>query len=179
MSALCLPRDAHEKAKRVETDVAVRRSARNFFAICEADSSVKSVDFRSPRSPSQEIIPIDREKFKIIREMPEIVLTELEKRRTQNYYRQNVVLLTAVLERSKRKWQFLWSGQKIWADIADADFFVKLATHEYEFGQGDQLIVDLAADQELNEIVGAYQNRGYHIVKVHSHAKGPRQPSML
>jgi hypothetical protein len=176
---IVLPRDAQQKAKRVENDTAVRRSARSFFAICEADPSVRSVDFRSPRAPTQEVIPVDRNKFQIIREMPELVLAALEKRRTQNYYRQNVVLLTAVLERSKRKWQFLWSGQKIWADITDPDFFTKLATHEYEFGQGDQLLVDLAADQELNEIVGAYQNRAYHIVKVHSHTKGPKQPSML
>lgn len=176
---IVLPRDSEQKAKRVESDRAVRRSVRNFFAICESDSSVKSVDFRSPRAPEQEIIPVVRDKFQIIREIPEFVLSELEKSRTQSYYRQTVVLLTAVLEKSKRKWQFLWSGQKIWADITDPDFFTKLATHEYEFGQGDQLIVDLVADQELNEIVGAYQNRAYHIVKVHSHTKGPKQPSML
>lgn len=176
---IVLPRDAQQKAERAESDTAVRRSARNFFAICEADPSVKSVDFRSPRAPTQENIPVDREKFQIIREMSNLVFSELEKTRTQNYYRQTVVLLTAVLEKSKRKWQFLWSGQKIWADITDPDFFTKLATHEYEFGQGDQLLVDLVADQELNQVVGAYQNRAYHIVKVHSHTKGPKQPSMF
>lgn len=176
---IVLPREAHERATKAENDTAVRRSARNFFAICEADPSVKAVDFRSSGSPGREIIPIDRERFQIIREMPELVLPEMEQTRTQIYYRQHVVLLTAVLQKSKRKWQFLWGGQKIWANITDPDFFTKLATHEYEFGQGDQLVVDLATDQELNEIVGAYENRAYHIVRVHSHTKGPKQPSML
>lgn len=176
---IILPRDAAEKAKRVENDFSVRRSARNFFAVCEADPNVKSVDFRSPKAPDQAVIPVSRDKFPIIREMPELVLPELPKARTQNYYQQRVVVLTAVLERSKRKWQFLWGGQKISADIQDDDFFAKMAQHEYEFGQGDQLVVDMVADQELNEIVSAYETRGYHIIKVHSHTKGPKQPSML
>jgi hypothetical protein len=177
---IVLPRDAEKKAERVEKDTSVRRSVRNFFSIVEADPSVKSVDFRTPQAPTQAVIPVGRDQFPIIRELPELVLPELQKLRQQTYYRQNLVLLTAVLEKSKkRKWQFLWSGQKIWADINDEDFFTKLATHEYEFGQGDQLVVDMVADQELNEIVGAYATKSYHIIKVHSHAKGPKQFSML
>ena len=85
----------------------------------------------------------------------------------------------AVLERSQRRWQFLWNGQKISANIHDDDFFTKMANHEYEFGQGDQLIVDLVAEQELNEIVGAYETRRYGVMKVHSHTRGPKQFGML
>jgi hypothetical protein len=89
-------------------------------------------------------------------------------------------VVTAVLEKSTtRKWQFLWNGVKIRADIHDTDFFEKLALHEYEFGQGDSLVIDLVAEQELNEFLHAYETKSYHVMKVHSHTRGPKQPSML
>jgi len=51
--------------------------------------------------------------------------------------------------------------------------------HEYEFGQGDSLVIDLVAEQELNDFVHAYETKNYHVVKVHSHTRGSKQPSML
>jgi hypothetical protein len=58
-------------------------------------------------------------------------------------------------------------------------FFAKLANHEYEFGQGDTLTVNLIAEQELNEFVGAYENKSFYITKVHKHTKGPKQEQLL
>jgi len=125
------------------------------------------------------VLPISRDQFVSLRDLPEIELSELPKKREEPYSQVPVVVLTAVLERSKRKWQFLWNGHKIAADIRDESFFAKLANHEYEFGQGDSLIVDLIAQQELNELVGAYQNKSFYIAKVHKRSKGPRQVPLL
>jgi hypothetical protein len=174
-----LPRGTEEKAKLVERDPAVRRSVRNFFSVVEADPNVKAVDFRSAERPNDPVIPIERSEFPQLRELPDIVTPDLPKHKTETYYRQTVVVVTAVLEKTKSKWKFLWNGQRIAADIRDETFFNKMAQHEYEFGQGDTLIVDLVAEQELNEIVSAYEIKRYHITKVHSHRKGPKQPSML
>jgi hypothetical protein len=177
---IVLPREAEHKAAQAERDPSVRRSVRNFFAVVESDPNIKGVDFRSPNVPDQPVIPIEREKFSILRELPEIAEPELPKQKQETYFRQHVVVVTAVLEKStKRKWQFLWNGLNIWANIHDKDFFEKLLFHEYEFGQGDSLIIDLVADQQLNEFVKAYETKGYHVVKVHSHRRGPKQPPML
>jgi hypothetical protein len=172
---IVLPRDAADKAKKVEESPQVRQSVRNFFAVVEADPNVRSVDFRSGALPDIPVIPIERERFAILRELPDVVPLDLPKTRTQPHPLQQVVVLKAVLEKSKSKWQFLWNGQRISADITDESFFAKLANHEYEFGQGDTLIIDLLADQELNEIVGAYENKRFHVTRVHSHTKGPKQ----
>jgi hypothetical protein len=172
---IVLPREAADKAKKVEESPQVRETVRNFFTAVEADPNVRSVDFRSGASPDLPVIPIERERFAILRELPNVVPSVLPKIRTQPFQLQQVVVLKAVLERSKSKWQFLWNGQRISADITDDSFFAKLANHEYEFGQGDLLTVDLLADQELNEIVGAYENRRFHVTRVYSHTKGPKQ----
>jgi hypothetical protein len=177
---IVLPRDAAEKAQKAERDPSVRRSVRNFFAVVESDPNINGVDFRSPSAPDQPVIPIERDKFHALRDLPEIVEPELPKYRQETHLRQHVVVVTAVLEASTtRKWQFLWNGLKIRAAIHDADFFEKLALHEYEFGQGDSLVIDLVAEQELNEFVRAYETKGYHVIKVHSHTRGPKQLPML
>jgi hypothetical protein len=177
---IILPRQAEHKATQTQRDPSVRRSMRNFFAVVESDPNIKAVDFRQPSVPDQPVIPIGREKFAVLRELPEIAEPELPKEKQETLFHQRVVVVTAVLEKSmKRKWQFLWNGLKFWADIHDADFFEKLFLHEYEFGQGDALVVDLVVEQELNEFVHAYENKNYHVIKVHSHIRGPKQPSML
>jgi hypothetical protein len=176
---IVLPRHAEQKAKRVESDPSVRRSVRKLFSVVETDANVRAMDFRTPTAPEEPVIPIDRDKFAVLREIPDVLPTELLKHRQQPHYRQTVVVITAVLEKTRRKRQFLWNSHRISADIHDENFFDKLAQHEYEFGQGDTLVVDLIAEQELNEIVQAYETKTYHVTKVHSHHHGPKQPSML
>jgi hypothetical protein len=176
---IVLPRGAEEKARHAERDLSVRRSMGEFFAVVESDPNVKAVDFRSSVAPDEPVIPITREQFGVLRNLSALKETELPRHKDEIYYRQTVVVITAVLEKSRRKWQFLWKGQKIWADIRDDTFFDKLIIHDYEFGQGDTLVVDLVAKQELNEFVKAYETKNYYISKVHSHSKGQKQPSML
>jgi hypothetical protein len=174
-----LPRGAPHVVQRVDKDLAVRRTIRKFFSVVEGDPNVTAVDFRLPRLPNVPILPIGKDQFATLRDLAEPELTVLPKKREEPYDRVPVVVLTAVLERSKRKWQFLWSGHKISADIRDDDFFAKLANHEYEFGQGDTLTVDLIVEQELNEFVGAYENKSFYITKVYKHSKGPKQESLF
>jgi hypothetical protein len=173
-----LPRSAAGVVRHVDNDVAVRRTIRKFFSVVESDPNVSAVDFRLPQLPDAPVIPIGKDQFAVLRTLPEPELAKLPKKREEPYSHVPVVVLTAVLEKSKRKWQFLWNGHKIAADIRDDAFFAKLANHEYEFGQGDTLTVDLVAEQELNELVGAYENKSFYIAKVHRHSKGPKQEPM-
>lgn len=176
---IVLPKNAEQKAKQAENDVAVRRSVQKFFSVCESNQNVKSVDFRVPREPTKPVLPIPRNKFVALRDLPELQLPDLPKQRERPFYHERVIVVTAVLEKSRKQWQFLWNGQRISADIQEPDFFQRLARHEYEFGQGDTLVVDLLVYQELNEIIRAYENKRFHITKVHDHIKGPKQECLF
>jgi hypothetical protein len=176
---IVLPKSKKPLEDLVEKDPAVRRTLRKFFSVVESDPNIKSIDFRVPREPNLPIIPIPRDQFVALRDLPEIVDDELPKSREQPYIRVPVVVVAAVLVKTKRKWEFLWSGHKISAEIRDDSFFEKLANHEYEFGQGDVLLVDLIAKQELNPSIKAYENKAFYISKVHKHTKGPRQAPLL
>jgi hypothetical protein len=176
---IILPRDAAQIVQRVDKDSAVRRNVRKFFSVVESDPAIRAIDFRLPKAPNEPIIPITRDQFVTLRDLPELISPDLPKHREQPHYRVPLVVIAAVLEKAKSKWRFLWNGHRIAADIRDDDFFEKLAKHEYEFGQGDTLLVDLVAAQELNELIGAYENKSFHITKVHKHTKGPRQGLLL
>ncbi|MFC0240450.1 hypothetical protein [Rhodopseudomonas telluris] len=174
-----LPKSSEIVSKRAERDPSVSQTLRNFFVSVDSDPDVKAVDFRSPRAPDKPVIPITRDKFAVLRDAPDIELIDHPQDREVSHHKVPMTVLTAVLEKSKRKWQFLWAGQKVYADIRDDEFFEKLANHEYEFGQGDVLTVDLVVSQRLNEIVGAYENVSFHVTKVHDHARGPKQGTLL
>lgn len=45
------------------------------------------------------------------------------KRQLREMSRQTAASATAILERSKRKWEFNWKGHVIWAPIEDRTFF--------------------------------------------------------
>lgn len=174
-----LPRSSAELAKKADGDPAVRRQVRSFFSVVEFNPTISAIDFRSPSKPNSPVLPIERKDFATLRDLPDIVPLEAPRTREETYKRIPVVVITAVLARSTCKWQFLWQGHKISADIRDDIFFLKLANHEYEFGQGDTLVVDLVAQQELNTVAGAYENKSYYISRVHRHSKGSKQESML
>jgi hypothetical protein len=118
---IVLPRSAAHLVQRVDNDVAVRRTIRRFFSVVESDPNVSAVDFRLPQMPDAPIIPVGKDQFAALRTLPEPELSTLPKKREEPYSHVPVVVLTAVLERSKRKWQFLWSGHKIAADKRATD----------------------------------------------------------
>ena len=93
--------------------------------------------------------------------------------------RTKVVVLKAILERGGRKWQFVWNGIKISAPIRSDTFFDKMASKEYEFGQGDILDVTLRITRAKDEMAGVFINEKYEIIEVHSLEKTPRQTGLL
>lgn len=173
------PKEAKRAFEKVDCDPVVRRQVRKFFGVVESDPNVTGVDFRTTKQPNKPVLPVDRGLFATLSRIPEIEPTTLPRTRKEPYRKIKMVVLTAVLDGSHRKWQFLWNGNKISSEIIDEDFFVRLANHQYEFGQGDVLLVDMVAEQELNEVAGAYENKSFSITKVHDHQKGPKQESLL
>ena len=55
----------------------------------------------------------------------------------------------AVLERGKRKWEFVWRGIKISAPVSDESFYDKFFKHEITIAPGDSLKVKLNILQQL------------------------------
>lgn len=90
----------------------------------------------------------------------------------------NLQILKAILERSKRKWEFMWRGFKISAPITDELFYINFFAHDITIAPGDVLNVTLHVIQELDTKTGVYRNVGYEVVQVHDHIPRIKQPNL-
>jgi hypothetical protein len=73
-----------------------------------------------------------------------------------------------VFEGPSRKWEFIYQGNRIAANISDEDFYKQIDEGE-SFAKGDQLQVNLEITQAYDESLKAYLNKSYTVVKVSKH----------
>ncbi|ODU93976.1 MAG: hypothetical protein ABT18_06445 [Rhodanobacter sp. SCN 66-43] len=85
-------------------------------------------------------------------------------------------IVKAILDKSKRKWEFMWRGFKISAPVIDDQFYKDFFAHNITIAPGDVLNVTLHILQQRDEDTGIYRNVGYEVVTVHSHT--PRVTQM-
>ncbi len=84
-------------------------------------------------------------------------------------------ILKAILERSKRKWEFMWRGVKIPAPVTDEQFYIDFFAHDITIAPGDILKVTLHVHQRKDPTTGIYRNIGYEVIQVHNHTPRVRQ----
>tara|TARA_R110001592_G_scaffold7032_3_gene39521 strand:+ start:66022 stop:66480 length:459 start_codon:yes stop_codon:yes gene_type:complete len=81
----------------------------------------------------------------------------------------NLFIKRAILERSKRKWEFVWRGFKISAPVLDDHFYSDFFAHKITLAPGDQLEVKLKIYQSKDEDTGIYSNDRYEVTEVMKH----------
>lgn len=84
-------------------------------------------------------------------------------------------ILKAILERSKRKWEFMWRGIKISAPVTDEKFYIDFFAHDITIAPGDILRVTLHIHQRKDPATGIYRNIGYEVIQVHNHTPRVKQ----
>lgn len=137
--------------------------SKNFAALSE-DPAVKN--FEVIKSGGEKMISVPKEDYGrlAIKQQIEAENSRLIVEAATLY------IYKVVFEKTDRKWEFYYSGNKISANIADENFF-NLIDRGEPFAKGDQLKVDLQVNQILDESVGTYVNHSYAVIKVHEHIK--------
>lgn len=165
-----IPKEVHDATRQVEKDPNFRGSISKTFEAVDSDPAIRSFgivkDMEDPPPP----VEIPRERFAVLVEelgIPDprrVVSEEAE-----------LQIIKAILQRSKRKWEFVWRGNIISAPILDDTFYEEFFAHSITIAPGDTLLVTLEIVQVLQPDIGIYTNRGYQIAKVHNHVPRPRQ----
>ena len=133
------------------------------FRILEEDPAIDGLTL----STEKESFSISKDDFSSLAQKVEI---PGENKRKEIKNSQTVYVVKPVLEKSPtRRWEFIWSGNRISANIADMTFLEKMEKGEYRFGTGDKMIVDLQINQLLSPIYNAWLNESYQITLVHEH----------
>jgi len=161
---IIIPKTVHEALKYVEKSEKFKRDISKAIESVEKDDKIESIgiakDFKDKKPP----IEIPRDQFHRLTSNDE---NESPTRQITEYA--DLRILKAILERSKRKWQFVWQGVKISAPVLCPKFYNDFFDHKITIAPGDALKVKMKIYQVRVPDVGVYTNERYEIVEVLKH----------
>ena len=171
---IIVPREVHEAKKMVAQNPVFVRSMDRMLSSVIIDERVTGFgitpDVNGP--PPEVILP--RELLALVDEPldPEAKTRVVEED-------SDLYIVKAIMERSRRKWEFRWHGINIAAPIKDPNFYDDFAKHNFTIAPGDEFQAKLAIRQVRDDISGVYKNTGYEVLHVYrhvSHLKPGRLP---
>ena len=167
---IIVPRNIYDATRQVEKNenfpkalsraldaVANDEEVLGFGLVQRIDSPPPEIIIGRPALLAASLQPIDTPNNRVV---PEIV---------------DLQILKAILERSKRKWEFMWRGVKISAPVTDEQFYVNFFAHDIIIAPGDILNVTLHVHQRKDPTTGIYRNVGYEVIQVHGHRPRVKQ----
>ena len=168
-----IPRNVYDATRLAEKNPQFARAMGKTFESIAADDNVKGLGFvpKMDSPPPEVVIP-----QKTMRELEVVVANDPETRVVQEQC--DLQIVKAILERSSRKWEFMWRGVKISAPVLDAKFYEQFFAHDITIAPGDELSVRLAIKQSREPRTGIYTNVGYEVLEVYKHVKGMQQAKL-
>jgi hypothetical protein len=173
---IVVPREVHQAVQEVRKSPDFQESIGRAFEAVEKDPNISSVGIASSFDEPTPLIEVPRERFASIassaahanEETREIIeTTELQ-------------IMRAILERSRRRWEFVWRGVRISAPVLDDRFFADFAAHRITIAPGDALEVKLKIRQRRDPYSGIMLNdaNGYEVLQVIKHLPRHRQTDL-
>jgi len=167
---IIVPRNVYDATREVERNPKFTQAIDKTFQAIGKDKNIGGIGFvKNTEDPKPEVIiprsaiisacnvAVEEEGVRIITELAELQI------------------LKAVLERGRRKWEFMWQGFKISAPITDSTFYTDFFAHNITIAPGDSLDVKLKIKQVKDEDTGIYKNQSYEIVEIYDHHPRLRQ----
>lgn len=168
---IIVPRHVHDAVEQVERSPNFRKGVADAVRSVESDDAVYSIGFsEDPSSPEPEF-PIPRDRFAILTEnLSGPVATERELVEITD-----LQIVRAILERSKRMWQFVWNGVRISAPVTDQTFYQDFFEHRITVAPGDILRARLRIRQKRHPDLDIFMNDSYEVVEILKHIPRPTQ----
>lgn len=171
---IIVPRNVYDATRQAEKNPNFPKAVSRAFDAISQDENISGFGLTAQiDSPPPEIIipraklhaaslqPIETPNNRVV---PEIV---------------DLQILKAILQRSKRKWEFMWRGVKISAPVTDEKFYIDFFAHDITIAPGDILSVTLHVYQQKDQNTGIYRNISYEVVHVHNHTPRVKQLNLI
>lgn len=161
---IIIPKTVHEALEQVEKSEKFKTSVGKAFEAAEKDEKVTSIGVSNDFEDEKPLIEIPRDMFHRITTPPEIESPTIQ---IEEYA--NLRILIAILERSKRRWEFVWQGVKIAAPVLCNKFYDDFFEHKITIAPSDLLKVKMKIYQVRIPEIGVYTNEKYEVVEVIEH----------
>lgn len=167
---IIVPREVHEAEQRVKSSSRFREKIGQAFDAVLKDPDVESVSIDPDELTENEFPPIPRTTLEQIALPPEI---EDEQQIVDEVA--DLQIIRAILEKSRRRWEFSWKGFRLAAPILDDQFYKDFISHRITIAPGDTLQTRLRFYQKRDPSTGVMINEKYEILEVLKHQPAPRQ----
>lgn len=186
---IIFPKSVFDHKDAVSQSPAVAKAVKKTMEAVRQDDAVKSLGVLPTAKKSKPAIDIPRDKFdEVVARLdralrapsPELMLDASRNVPTTRAVTERtlLVIIKAILRRSRRKWEFNWNGLDLSAPIVDPTFFDRLQTRQIAISQGDSLDVELSITQEFDEEIQVWRNTRYEVTRVFGLIEGPRQAAL-
>ena len=159
-----IPRDVHDALQEVEKSEKFRRSVGKTFSVVDEDKDITSVGLAPTMDDEPPPLEVPRDRFALVPREPGIDEPSREIVETVN-----LQIVRAILQKSRRRWEFVWSGHTISAPVLDDQFYEDFIAHRITIAPGDALKVELKIYQTKDESTGIFTNDRYEVLRVLGH----------
>jgi hypothetical protein len=144
------------------------------FAHLERDATIDGFEIRRPEL-STPLVRVSRSEFHhFVREQT----LSPPKAEREVLHRTSVTVRSVKFE-GKAKWEFIWQGRKISANVVDAAFLDRVQAGVESFTAGDRLVVELKIHQKLETATRDYIDKAYEITRVWEHQPREEQQELF
>ena len=172
---IILPREAEKYINSVKSDESIKKSIEKTFEALDSDKKIQSFEIsKKDTKKRKDRIVIDRPNFQNLKAINQSEIDEKTKVSDET-----LIIIKAILEKGKRKWEFLMDGNRISAPIIDEIFFDEFIAHKITIGPGDALKVKLLTTRKLDPKINLYVNSKYEVIEVVEHIPQAEQLELL
>lgn len=171
-----IPVEAYEKAQKLQKNREIKSAIAENFRVINEDPYITSFGITKQKDSEDYLFFESEENFGKYLDLS----APLDEGKKEVIYDSvELKLLKVILERSPRKWEFVWNGIKISAAITDEEFWENLRTQKIKIAQGDSITVDLKIYQTQDPYSTFYLNDRYEVVKVRGYNESLKQKDDL
>lgn len=161
---IIVPRAVHDAEQLVKTSSRFREKIGQAFDAILKDSEIESVSIDPNDEREHELPPIPRSGIERIAIPPspdedQQMVDEIA----------DLQIIRAILERSRRRWEFSWKGFRVAAPILHAQFYADFISHRITIAPGDTLKARLRIYQTRDPGTGVMINDRYEVLEVLKH----------
>ncbi|HEX2882735.1 MAG TPA: hypothetical protein VHO25_24620 [Polyangiaceae bacterium] len=160
-----VPRNVYDALSQVQKNERFLKGVSTAMTALEEDPQVSSIGFAPVSDDSPTPLQIPRERFGVLigsLEPPEEQIREIIEV-------QKLQIIRAILDRSKRRWEFAWRGIKISAPVTDERFYDQFFQRSITVAPGDVFEVRLLIRQRRDPALNVFLNDSYEVVEVLQH----------
>ena len=157
---IVVPRIVYDAEQRVSHSTRFREKIGQAFESILKDPEIDSVSIDPDETSEKEFPPISKEACEYIALPPKDEDKQVKEEIADLY------IIRAILEESRRRWEFSWQGFRIAAPILDAKFYEDFRSHRFTIAPGDVLEARLRIYQTRDPATGIMINDRYEVLEV-------------